>query len=210
MLSNWDLDLERSTHQRDKIKRRALDLLTHLRAWKERWDSDGRNSYSETSAASAGQPTIEESWGDGSPPFLTTFEFSNGPAATMLMFYNTTLIYVLRILASLPLPLENIGLHSSQSIQDTLQDAGHLDNLGRLSKDEYLAAERLAALEVCRCVPFDLVQKSCLDSCVSPIGHWAVTTAWMTLRGIESAEGRWMMDLLNTNSREAIAKGLWA
>jgi len=208
MLVNWDLDPERSTHQRDEIKRRALTLLSHLRAWKERWDSDRRNSYSEMSAAIAKPAKIEESLGDGSPPFLTTFEFSNASVATMLMFYNTTLIYVLRVLASLPLPLENLGLHSSQSLQDTLQDAIPLDNLWSLSKDEYLAAERFSALEVCRCVPFDLVQKSRLDSCVSPIGHWAVTTAWTTLRGIESPEGRWMMDLLKTNS-QVIAKGVW-
>ena len=211
MLANWDLDLERSIHQRDKIKRRALTLLSHLYAWKERWDSDVRNSYSETSAPTTGLAKVEESWGDGSPPLLTTFEFSNASAATMLMFYNTTLIYVLRVLASLPLPLplENLSLPSSQSIQDTFQNAGHPDNLWRLSKNEYLAAERFAALEVCRCVPFDLVQKSRLDSCVSPIGHWAVTTAWMTLRDIEAAEGRWMVNLLNTNGREAIAKGVW-
>ncbi|KAF2190115.1 hypothetical protein K469DRAFT_699711 [Zopfia rhizophila CBS 207.26] len=209
MLANWELDLERGTHQRDKIKRRALPLLTHLRAWRKRWDSDGRNSYFETSAAFARLQPMQESRGDDSPHFPTIFEFSNDSAATMLMFYNTTLIYVLQVLASLP--LENFGIHSNQSfIQNTLQDAGYLDDLWKHTKYEYIAAERLAALEVCRCIPYYLVRKSRLDSDSSPVVHWAVTTAWMTLRGNESAEGRWMMDLLNRKSREVIAKGLWA
>jgi Fungal specific transcription factor domain len=205
MLANWELDLGKSTHQRDKIKRRAITLLSYLRAWKERWDGDGRNSYSET-------PIINdnESWGDRSPPsFLTVFKFSNASSAAMLMFCNTTLIYVLRVLVSLPLLPGSLGLLSSQSIPDTLQDVRHLDNFWRLGKDEYLAAERLAALEVCRCIPFDLAQNLHLGSCVSPISHWAVATAWTTLGGIESANARWMMDLLNTNGPEGIAKGVW-
>jgi hypothetical protein len=202
MLTNWDLGCGRSSHQRDNIKRKALTQLSHLHAWKERWDNDRRNCYSEVSVAPATLPTIEKSLEDGLLPFLTTFEFPNASAAILLMFYNTTLIYVLRILASVPVSFENTGLHSNQSVQDTLQDVGHVE-------DDYLAAERVAALEIFRCVPYGLFQRSRLDTCGSPLFHWTVTTAWMTLRGIESVEGRWMVNLLNANGREAIVKGLW-
>ena len=204
LLADSVLDLERSTNERDEIKRKTLTLLSHLCAWKKRWDDDGRNSYSETPTVTAGQPTREDS-----APFLTTFEFSNAPAATMLMFYNTTLIQVLRVLASLPPPVDILGVRSSQSTQDTSNDAQSTDNLWRLSKDEYHAAERLAALEVCRCIPFDLVQTSRLGSCHSPISGWAITTAWMSLRGNESVEGRWITDLLNTNGGKTFVKGVW-
>lgn len=111
MLANWDLDLERDTYQRDKIKRRALTLLTDLRSWRQRWDSDERNSYFETSAGLAELQPIKDSCGNDSPPFLTTFEFSNDSTVTMLMFYHTVLVCVLRVLASLP--LENLNYPSS-------------------------------------------------------------------------------------------------
>jgi hypothetical protein len=204
MLADSALDLERSTNERDEIKRKTLTLLSYLCVWKKRWDDDGRNSYSETPTVTAGLPKREVSF-----PFLTTFEFSNASAATMLMFYNTTLIHVLRVLASLPPPIDSLGLRSSQSTQDTLQDIRSPDDLWRLSKDAYHAAERLAALEVCRCLPFDLVQTSRLGSCPSPISGWAVTTAWMTLRGIESVEGRWITDILNTYGGNSFVKGVW-
>lgn len=204
MLADWESDLERSTYQRDRIKQRALILLTHLCAWRKRWDSDGRNSYFETSAAFARLEPMQEPWGDGSQPLLTFFEFSNESAAIMLMFYNTTLIYVLRVLASLP--LEKLSVDSNQSfIQNTSLDARYLGDLWKHTKDEYIAVERAAALEVCRCIPYYSVRKSRLDSDSSPIIHWAVTTAWMTLCGNESADER-MIDLLNP----IIAKGLWA
>jgi hypothetical protein len=202
MLANWESDVEKSTHQRDQIKQRAITLLSHLHAWKERWNSNGRNSYSES-------PIIQEFWGERSPPFLTTFEFSNVSSAAMLMFYNTTLIYVLRVLESLSALPGHLDSPSGQSIQGPLQVARQVDHFWRLSKDEYFALERLAALEVCRCIPFDLAQKVRLSSCVSPISHWAITTAWRTLCGIASADAEWMMVLLNTNSPEGIAKGVW-
>lgn len=206
MLANWKLDLEKSTYQRDKIRRRALTLLTYLCAWRKRWDSDGRNSYFETSAGFAGLEPTQDSSGDNSSPFLTFFEFSNQSAAIMLMFYNTTLIYVLQVLASLT--VENLGIDRNQSFR--LQHAGYQNDLWKHTKDEYIATKRLAALEVCRCIPYYSVQKSRLDSDSSPIVHWAVTTAWMTLCSNEFAEGRWIMDLLKARSLEIVAKGLWA
>jgi Fungal specific transcription factor domain len=199
VLANSELDLMQVVHRRDKIKQRALTLLTHLRACRKRWDSDGKNSYVEISADFARLETTHELRGADSPPFLTFFEFSNESAAILLMFYNTALIYVLRILASLS--LENLSIDSDQSFsQITLLES---------TKDEYVAAERLAAFEVCRCIPYYLAPKSRLDS-DSPVVHWAVTTAWMTLCGNDSSEGKWMMDLLKATSLETVAKGLWA
>ncbi|OJJ45967.1 hypothetical protein ASPZODRAFT_17397 [Penicilliopsis zonata CBS 506.65] len=85
----------------------ALELLLFLDAWRQRWEGDGRNAYVEISHH--GQ---------------THFGFLNQPAAIMFMFYNTTLIYVLQILAA-----------SS-------------------TEGEYVSMQRAAALAVCRCLPY--------------------------------------------------------
>ncbi|KAF2100884.1 hypothetical protein NA57DRAFT_37113, partial [Rhizodiscina lignyota] len=200
LFANCDLNFEGAKHQQDELKQRALNLLTYLGHWKRRWGGDKINAYSETSAVSKGY---------ASPPFLTMYEFRNESTAIMLMLYNTTLIYVLKILASFP--SEAPRFRSSQRrMQNVLQDAGYLDDPWKHTKDEYVAAERLAALEVCRCLPDYLIRKSRLNSEYSPpVVHWAVTTAWMTLLGNESAEGRWMTNLLNMKSKELIAKGTW-
>lgn len=208
MLSTWDLDHERSTYWRDKIKRRALNLLIDLRTWRKGWDGDERNSYFETSLALARLEPTQDSSEDDSPPSLAVFEFLNEYTVVMLMFYNATLIYVLRVLASLP--FENLDIPSNQSsTRETLQNAECVDDLWQLTKDDYIAAEQLAALEVCRCLPYYSARKSRSDSDTSPVIHWAVPTAWATLRSNETAEGKRMMDLLNTKSRQVIAKGLW-
>ncbi|KAF4633791.1 hypothetical protein G7Y89_g4321 [Cudoniella acicularis] len=124
MLATRGLDLMRDIRRHDEVKEKALTLLTHLHAWRKRWDSDGKNSYSGIFANE-----------DDPPPFLTIFEFSSDSTATMLMFYNSALIYVLRILASLQLD----------------------------SKDEYITAEWSAALDICRCIPYYLARESRLD-----------------------------------------------
>ncbi|KAE9362848.1 hypothetical protein N431DRAFT_564997 [Stipitochalara longipes BDJ] len=168
ILATWELGLQRDIKRYDEIEEKTLALLAHLRAWKRRWDSDGKNAYLEI-------PANE----DNPPPFLTIFEFSQDLTATMLLFYNSVLIYVLRILISLP----------------------------RDSKDEYISAEWSAAVDICRCIPYYLVRESHLDLRVV---HLAIVTVWTTLRGRETANGRWIMDVLNTPSRELFAKGLWA
>ena len=207
ILANWESDLEKSTSRRDKIKQRALSLLDDVSAWKKRWDRDSRNFQAELYPPFA-KPQPTQSRGDRSPPFLAIFEFSNTAAAIELMFYNTILIYGHRILASLP--SDNLDTHSDQSsIQDTSQDAEYINGLRTHTKDEWVAAERFAALDICRCIPHYLERRWRSDYECSPIVHWAVTTAWVTVRGNESAEGRWM-NSLNTEDREVIPKGLWA
>lgn len=219
MSANLERDPEnRSSHQHpqnETINRKALSLLNHLRIWRKRWDSDERNSYFEAPVGFATvEPVQQEPLGDDLPPFLTTsFEFSSNTTGIMLMFYNTTLTYIFRVLASVT--LENIGTQSGQSfrMQTAFQDdAGHLDYdevCKQTTKQGCVAVERLAALEVCRCIPDYLKRKSGLDSDSSPVFQWAVATAWVTLRGNEnSAEGKWMMKLFNTKYREFMATGL--
>jgi hypothetical protein len=181
MLANPESNLESTTLLRDAIEQKALALLTHLRDWKRLRDSEEETTYYETSE---------------SQPFLSIYAFPNESTATMIMFYNTALIYVLRVLASL-LP-EKPAICPNQNFTQ-----------GSLPNVDYIAEERLAAVDICRCLPQYLIQKP-RDSGAPPAVHFALTTAWMTLHGKESAEGRWMMDLLNSKGQEALAKGLLA
>ena len=182
MLANPESNLKIATPQQDAIEQKALALLTRLRAWKRSWEREGKTSLYEAS--------------EEAPPFLSLFMFPNESAATMFMFYNTALIYVLRVLASL-LP-ETLLIYPNQSLTRS-----------SLPKVDYITEERLAAVDICRCLPQYLVQKP-PDSGPPPTVHFALTTAWMTLHGKESAEGRWMMELLNSKGQVALAKGLLA
>lgn len=204
MLLTWDSRSERNLDRRDSIKQSALVLLTDLHNWKMRWARDGKNAYSETRASFDGLEATQNPVGDSM--LSTSFVFSYDPAAIMLMFYNTTLIYVLRILASLP-PGDDSSRPQSPSISPTATSLAGLCEL--TTTDDFIAAGRLAAIEVCRCIPHYLARSTQCESDASPIVHWAVTTAWMTVGGNESTEGRWMMDLLNTKNGDVIAKALW-
>lgn len=208
VLANWNLNSENVADQRDKVKRATLDLLKRLQAWRRRWDNDGRNSHVETPATSIELQLIQETWGNTAPPFRTVFKFANDSAATMLTFYNTALIYALQVLASLPLGNSGIQLNKVSTI--LLPEGPEPSQSFRSNeKDEYTTAERSAALEVCRCISYNLVRKSRLDSGSLTVVHLAVKTAWMILRRNESLEGRWMTNLLKTKSRGVVAKGLW-
>lgn len=191
ILANWKVDLEGSTRRRDKLQRKALTLLDQLRDWRRRWESDGRNAYLEA-------PALAETLGAGSSPFPTVFEFSDASAALMLILYNATLIYVLRVLASLLLD------HAKLDI-----DSRRIQRLEMHTKDEYIAGERLAALEMCRCTPYYLAQTFLSDSPTHPVFHWAMTTTWKSLHGNESPEGRWISDLRTPGGQKLIARGVW-
>jgi hypothetical protein len=175
---------EDSVRQRDEVTRKSLGLLEQLRLWKKRWDSEERNSYFEVPTEHAGLQHYER----GIPHMSTVLNFANNSASIMFMLYNTTLIYVFRILASL----------------------GSIPPGRSIAKDEYSQAERSAALEICRCIPYHSSQKSSLDSGSMAVTSLAVRTAWTTLGGSGSPGGRWMTDLLNVEKSEVFARGLWA
>ncbi|KAF4631006.1 hypothetical protein G7Y89_g7131 [Cudoniella acicularis] len=187
--------------EREKINQRALDLLEQLYSWKRWWDSEDRNFHFEITAESAGIRVLPEGFESNVVTFATVFIFPNLFAATMLMLYNTTLIYVLQILSSSQ-PLTNKYCPKD--------DPEHPKFPQNDQNDKYASAEKHAALEIYRCVPYYLDQKWRLDVGSLTIAHLAVRTAWMTLGGSGSRGGGWMTDLLKTKSSEVFARGLWA
>jgi hypothetical protein len=175
VVAKSELEIEDSAFRRDEVTRRALNLLEQLHLWKKRWDTGERNSHLEIPAEYA----IEETRESGAPSITTILNFAHSSAMIMFMLYNTALIYVFRILASLD---------------------GHPG-----AKWE----ERSAALEICRCIQYHSSQKRCLDSGSMTVASLAVRTSWKTLGGSGSPGGRWMIDLLQAESSEAFARGLW-
>ncbi|PSN59991.1 hypothetical protein BS50DRAFT_216618 [Corynespora cassiicola Philippines] len=208
MLAVWEADNEKATKMRDGVERKASFLLTQLHAWRARWEKDEQNAYLEVPATFSGCEPPEclendmpkTTPRDGPEPFLTLLQFPHFPSVTMLLLYNTTLIHVLQILASLPVDLPNA---------DHAQNAGYLHDLYQHRAEGFLAAERVAALEICRCLPCYVAAQPRSGPSVSSTVHWAGTTAWNTLGGNSSAEGRWMMGLLNRSGREVVGRGLW-
>jgi hypothetical protein len=192
-------DLEGSGQQ-NLTQRKALELLNTLREWRERWNADAAD------AASVVLST-QEFTSDYITPFFTVYNFSSESVAVAVMLYYSALIYVLRVLASLTSEGDNMEI-SLSFLSTHFQDVEDSQIISNQSNMGLVTAERLAALEICRCIPYYANQKSRSD--FSPVLHWAVTTAWMTLKGNRSIEGRWMMDLLNRGNLEFIAKGVWS
>ncbi|KAK6523168.1 hypothetical protein TWF694_006063 [Orbilia ellipsospora] len=208
-LDPWD-----SHPRRDQIFQKALAALAELASWRVTWEANNRNSYFETPIVlDSRSPPIQQPFSDDTSPFLTLFEFGNESAAINLMFYNTTLIVVIQILTSL-LREDFTNSPYTQDFSDHVSNESgspenSLPSLLEDSKAGYIAAERLAALEICRCVPYYASQRSEKDSHSSPLVHWAISTAYTTLSGNESREGKWMMNFVNKTSLAIVAKGIW-
>lgn len=192
---------EKSQRERDRIARKALVLLAFLHSWKERWDADKANSHFTQGVLSGSYSTHNSVL--VKPPFsLGTSELPSETAATVFMLYNTALIWVLRVLTS----LTSTAPESQNLKHSSLHDAENaFHSLQKQINDEHIAAERLAALQICSCLPY-LFRKSSMGS---RNGHLAATTAWTALGADRTAEGRWIRNASNTPDREFIAKGLW-
>jgi hypothetical protein len=121
---------------------------------------------------------------DVSSPF-PAYDFATESTAVLWMLYNTALIHVLELLESLPL-------------------------VPSTTKDQYSTMARLAAIEICRCIPgYTRIRVAQAHPHSSPVTHWAVATAWKTLRGnVLSVEEEGMMELLRVKGRQVTARGL--
>ncbi|KAF2022349.1 hypothetical protein BU24DRAFT_43513 [Aaosphaeria arxii CBS 175.79] len=168
-------------YQNESIRSKALTLLALLREWKIEWDGNPMTRYPELPVPS--DLNFETARDCNAYPFQTTYDFHSVRIATTYMFYNTTLLFIHKVLSSV----------SDQQIEPY----------------SAIASERSAALEILKCIPYYLRQESRSQLHHSPLVHWSLSTAWATLGSSDSAEGKWMMDILRSNSNDIVAKGLW-
>jgi hypothetical protein len=188
LLAHWQLHTETPSDQRSALRQEALDLLTQICLWRERWDCDERNSYFETALQTPSR--------NDSLPFTTVLIFPDESVAIMFMFYNITLIYVIQILQSFD--FEDLRHHPNNNVtsQHILQDRLPFDEVCDSTDNQYFSAQVQAILEISRSIPYYLDQVSLAGYESSPIPHWALATVWVKIRGIKSAIGRWLMELL--------------
>ncbi|KAK0344139.1 hypothetical protein LTR91_022694 [Friedmanniomyces endolithicus] len=174
LLAKCPSDAASTAVARGDIEQRALSLRADLLAWRQQWESDPNNTYTESPSI----PPSESLQPHGTQATLkpTPYEFHQDSAAIMLMMYNTTLIHLLRILVT----------PSTQT-----QNQQH-------AEDPYRAAEKAAAIEISRCVPYYLNAESREQLGSSPILCWAIIAALRTLGGKGTVEGVWMMEGLGS------------
>ena len=197
LLHDGGLENVDASKRRDDLVGRAQALLEELYMWKAGWDS---YAY----------PHLETFTSMGTTPLephennaLSSTLSSHDPSiATTLMLYNTTLIYILEILASSypspsPFPTPSPSLSPPPTHSQT----------------DYKALQQAAALEISHCIPVHQAHRSQLDPGSLTIAHLAVRTAFMTFGGSGSLGGGWVMGLLGGGmgggTGEVFARGLW-
>lgn len=180
------------SRRRMEIQCRCQELLSFLGAWKLTWDNNEENFYVEedyVEADTAGTPS------------RTIYRFMNDSVARMLMLYNTALIYVLRIMATLEVTQHN----PHHSPNDVLQ--GDVD-VKIITESSYYPIIHAAGLDVARCVKDYLQHKRARGEMdfASPVVQWAVITAGKALL---SEETEWMVGFLKGDATFDVAKRAW-
>ena len=179
-----------------QIEAKAMELLVSLLAWKEVWDTDKRNVYTE-------DYDVPKSWAkSGSPPVPSIYRCQSHLISRMFMLYNTVLSYVLSVLPSKTTLQSEIYTGSSFS-QTSIQTS--------IANGDYRAASRTAGLDVARSVTDYLLHKRVRGEMdfTSLAFQWAVTTAWSALDRNESVEGAWLMWLVEGEGCFAVAQAAW-
>jgi hypothetical protein len=183
----------RAIQQRNDLEHKAKELLLFLRTWKQRWDDDARNIYFEEHQC---QPS-------NLLHALTIYRFGSASIARMFMLYNTALIYVLEVLASLTSSSSNGNGVSSATSQT--------DVWASVADENYHIARRLAGFEIAGSITDYLDHSRVTENSqfVSLVVQWAFATALMAVGGSQSVEGEGMMRLLDSTGSHAFAKGAW-
>jgi hypothetical protein len=179
-----------------QIEAKAMELLWSLLVWKEQWNADKRNVYTD-------DYEVPTSWlKSGSPPVPSIYRFKSQLIARMFMLYNTVLSYVLSLLPSKTTPQSEIYTGSSFS-QTNIQTS--------IANGDYRAASRTAGLDVARSVTDYLAHKRVRGEMdfTSLAFQWAVTTAWDALDRNASVEGEWLMWLVEGEGCFAVAQAAW-
>jgi hypothetical protein len=114
----------------------------------------------------------------------TDLVFLNTTSALTPMLYNIALINFVKILMSLP--------RSPQQ---------------RMSHEQLEAVARSAVLDICRCMPSPSNEAFGKKLHASPVLHWAVQTTRFALEGDDSAEAKWLGEMLERKSIGMLAGG---
>lgn len=204
LIRDSELNFRGAAKRRAELTGRAQDLLEQLHKWKAEWNSHDWSPYFEVVTAGVGVHSIPKPCQRSGLPFLTHFIFQGPSTVTTIMLYNTSLTYVLRILASLaPAPSGALSNEYSRHYPD------HPTALLPSTYAECTAMERSAALEICRCIPYYISHKAQLDPGSLTITHLAVRTAFQTLGGSSSPCGEWILQMVGIRKDEVFARGLW-
>lgn len=190
IVATWELDVIRATEQAREVEDQGRALLAQLRAWRSIWDDEMASD------------TFEITWSPPSSdslPSLITGRASTPSRMVQLMLFDVALTTVLQILASLPCEALPRG--------GSLRSASA--SLTQSAREYYASQERLAASEACRCIRAFVEGGGCLNARVPPVLHWAVATAWKSLRYDSSVEGIWLQELMSVKGRGVVADGLW-
>jgi hypothetical protein len=183
------------TQRRKEMQVKADELLVFLGAWKQRWDSNEKNIYIE-------EERFEPDTAGSSPRII--YRFMSDSVARMLMLYNTALIYVLRVMATLETKQNGSQKVSNYHISgDTGADVA--------TESSYYPAIHAAGLDIARCITDYLQHKRARGETdfASPIVQWAVSTAGKALGDENSLDNKWMMSLLEGDTACFLAKRAW-
>ena len=175
--------------RRAEIERKASALFDFLKFWKDRWDSAEGNLYAQEenpAAVSVGAPA----------ELCTIYRFTDDSVGRMFMLYNTALIYVLQIYATLAtsdLPCSDTAISTS------------------IMYGGYHGAIHTAGVEVARSITDYLQHKRARGETdfASPVVQWAVLTAWQVLGGTGSREGQYITTMVKGNTSYEIVKAAW-
>jgi hypothetical protein len=197
-----EVDMSHPMHGQSFSKRQAqvecrtMELLMSLLAWKARWDTDQHNNYTED------HNVPRNCMNSGLSPVSSIYRFKSDIVGRMFMLYNTTLCCILSLLPSTPLlqPEPSVASSFSQAYIQISISNGH-----------YQTASRHAGLDVARSITdYRLHKRSRGEMEFTSLAfQWAVAEAWKVLGGNDTAEGRWMMGLLDGEGNFSLAKAAW-
>jgi hypothetical protein len=168
----------------EELRYNAVHLGEQLRVWRTTWGLDTANAYVEIPSQNL---TQSHQWPPNGPAHdaPTDLKFSNLKSALTLMLYNIALIYLLKVLISLS--------------TDPQQEK---------SRIVLIKAAHSTVLDVCRIMPGPFNTEWQKELHASPVVHWAVQSARMVLQGDESAEARWLIEMLDRKSGKTLAEAM--
>ena len=205
----------RALELRTRILEDGKSLLDDLKKWRQEWGEGLQDALSERSDSPFEYSFTPSNSGDLS---VSTWTFSGPAAATTMMLYFSIHIHVLDTLSSVsilpPAPLTVIRQESldPQVFPLDLGPAAprHFDVIAE--QRQYIQRLQIAAVNICRIIPYHLSIRTRLDAGSLHIGAMAIKLAWKAFQGDATVEGRWLKETVLKFQKEKdfpFVKGIW-